>query len=303
MNPKSTFSVVIPAYNAAETVGDAIASVLSQTAADFELIVVDDGSTDDTGTEIERFTDDPRVRHIRQPNAGLAATRNRALENARGSYASFLDADDLLLPHYLEVMGETLDAAPQAGFADCDLWILDDETGEVSTSPLGAFELPADPHELMRVLLRRNLVRTASTVRMDVLRRVGYFNTALRACEDLELWLRILAHGFAAVRAPDRLLVWRDRRDSMSTQALLMTSSLCEVYRLVADEYEVPDDIRALAAARRRAELKRLAALTGKRRLAAALVRIRRAVGRVRWVALRRRKRGVPPELADLLHR
>jgi glycosyltransferase involved in cell wall biosynthesis len=290
-----TFSVIVPAYNAADTVAEAIGSVLNQTVEDFEVIVVDDGSTDSTSAEIERFADDPRVRHLRQRNAGLSATRNRALEAARGRYASFLDADDLLLPQYLETMGETLGRESAAGFADCDFWILDDDTGDVSTWTLGLRQLPADPDELMRTLLSRNVLHYGATVRMDVLREVGCFNARLRACEDIELWLRIVAHGYIAVRAPGRLSVWRSRAGSLSTQAILMSTSLCEVYRLVAEEYDVGDDIRELARARRRTEEKRLAVLTGERRVAAAFARARRVAGRLR----RRRVHGnVPPELA-----
>ena len=192
---RPTFSLVIPAYNAAATIGDAIRSVLNQTVADFEVIVVDDGSTDATSTEIARFAGDPRVRPFRQPNGGVSAARNRALAEACGRYASFLDADDLLLPRYLEVMGHTLDRIPEAAVADCDFWILHDADGAVSCSPAGHLELPAAPDELMRVLLKRNVLHYATTVRMDVLRDVGAFDPALRAAEDLELWLRILAHS------------------------------------------------------------------------------------------------------------
>jgi glycosyltransferase involved in cell wall biosynthesis len=293
-----TFSVIVPAYNAADTVADAIGSVLNQTVADFEIIVVDDGSTDSTSAEIERFADDPRVRHLRQRNAGLSATRNRALQAARGRYASFLDADDLLLPQYLEAMGETLARAPVAAFADCDFWILDDDTGDISTWALGRLRLPDDPDELTRKLLRRNVLHYGATVRMDILREVGCFDARLRACEDIELWLRIAAHGYVASRAPGRLSVWRSRGGSLSTQAVLMTTSLCEVYRLVAEEYDVGEDIRELARARRRAEEKRLAVLTGERRVAAAFRRARRLGARVRH---RRTRGNVPPELAAAL--
>ena len=280
--PTPVFTVVVPAYNAADTIGDAIRSVLAQTEPDFELVVVDDGSMDETSDEVRRFTSDRRVRLIRQSNAGLAATRNRGLDEARGRYASFLDADDLLLPRYLETMRATLACSPDAAFADCDFWVLEDATGGISTWPLGRLELPRDPHELMRLVLRRNILHYGATVRLPVLREVGCFNPALRACEDVELWLRILAHGHSAVRAPGRLAVYRSRSGSLSTKAILMRSSLCEVYRLVAEEYDVPDDIRRLAQARRRTEERRLGALTGERRLAAATERVRRELGKVR---------------------
>jgi glycosyl transferase family 2 len=295
-----TFSVVMPAYNAAETIADSIRSALAQTEPNFELIVVDDGSTDVTSEEIGRFARDPRVRVIRQANAGLAAARNRGIADARGRYVSFLDADDLLMPRYLTTMAATLERAPEAAFADCDFWILDEATGRISAWPLGRLELPPDPHALMRLVLRRNVLHYGATVRTAVLSEVGRFNAELRACEDVELWLRILARGHAAVRPRGPLSVYRSRSGSLSTQAVLMTSSLCEVYRLVAEEYDVPDDIRELAQARMRAERRRLAALTNERRLAGASVRIRGRFGALRRAAARARPASmIPDEVAE----
>jgi glycosyl transferase family 2 len=291
-----TFAVVMPAYNAADTIADSIRSVLAQTERDFELIVVDDGSTDATSEEVGRFTHDPRVRLVRQSNAGLAGARNRGLEEARSPYVSFLDADDLLLPRYLTTMAATLEAAPDAAFADCDFWILDDATGRISSWPLGRLDLPREPYELMRVVLRRNVLHYGATVRGEVLREVGFFNPALRACEDVELWLRLLAHGHAAVRPLGALSVYRSRSGSLSAQTVLMTSSLCEVYRLVAEEYDVPGDIRALAQERLYAERRRLAALTNERRLAAATSRMRGRFGALRRGVARARPRPPVPE-------
>jgi glycosyltransferase involved in cell wall biosynthesis len=290
---RPAFSVIVPAYNAAPTIGDTIRSVLNQTVADFELIVVDDGSTDDTSSAVDGFARDARLRHVRQPNAGPSAARNRGLAAAHARYVSFLDADDLLLPEYLAVMGETLERSG-AAFAHCDFWILDDRTGNVSPWPLGQLELPSNPQELLRVLLRRNVVHYAVAARADAVREVGGFNSALKASEDLELWLRLLANGFGAVRAPGRLCVWRDKGGSLSTQATLMASTLCEVYRIVMDEYDVPSDIRELARMRRNAELRHLAALSRERPFAAALARVRRTLGGLP----RRRRRAIPQELA-----
>jgi len=245
---------------------------------------------------------DPRVRHLRQANAGVSAARNRALEEACGRYASFLDSDDVLLPRYLETMGETLERHPEAGFADCDFWIFDDETDRLSTWPLGGLELPCDPSELMRVVLRRNVLHYGATVRMDVLREVGFFRPDLAAAEDMELFLRILARGYSAVLAQGRLSVWRSRGGSLSSQTAELKRSLAEVYRLVAQEYDVPEDVRQLARECRRAELRRVAALGGERRAAAALLRARAAAGRARR-ALRPRgsRRDWPPEVVAAL--
>jgi GT2 family glycosyltransferase len=298
MDRDPTFSVVVPAYNAGDTVADAISSVFAQTDDDFELIVVDDGSTDNTSTEVQRFAGDSRLRYVHQANAGLAAARNRALAEARGRYASFLDADDLLMPSYLATMRATLDRARDVAFADSDFWILDDRSGRITAWPFGGIRLPPDPHDLMRLVLHRNVVHYGATVRMSVLRNVGYFNPSLRACEDIELWLRILARGHLAVRAPGRLAVYRHRSGSLSTKATLMTRSLCEVYRLVAEEYEVPESIRTLASARRRAEERRLAALTGERRLAASALSLRRKLAPLRRMVRAHARPEVPAEVA-----
>ena len=288
----------MPAYNAGDTVANAISSVLAQTDGDFELIVVDDGSTDNTSAEVARFTGDSRVHSLHQANAGLAATRNRALADARGRYASFLDADDLLMPTYVATMRATLERAHDVAFADCDFWILDDSSGQITTWPLGGIALPQDPQDLMRLVLRRNVLHYGATVRMSVLREAGYFNPSLRACEDVELWLRILARGHPAVRAPGRLAVYRSRSGSLSTNAALMTRSLCEVYRLVAEEYEVPDNIRSLASARRLAEERRLGALSGERRLGAAALSLRRQLARLRRRLSVSAPSKFPPEVA-----
>lgn len=95
-------SVLIPAYNAERWIGDAIRSVQAQTIAGWELIVVNDGSTDGT-SEVVRATADPRIRLVEQPNAGVSPARNKALEHARGEHIAFLDADDAMLPGNLEL--------------------------------------------------------------------------------------------------------------------------------------------------------------------------------------------------------
>jgi glycosyltransferase involved in cell wall biosynthesis len=96
------FSLIMAAYNAADVIHAAIGSALRQTLTDFELIVVDDGSTDGTGEIVAALAaQDPRIRLLTQANAGANATRNRAISEARGRYVTFLDSDDLKLPGYL----------------------------------------------------------------------------------------------------------------------------------------------------------------------------------------------------------
>lgn len=110
-----TISVIIPLYNKAAYVGRAVESALSQTISPLEVLVIDDGSTDDGPARLEAYMDDPRVRIIRQPNRGEGAARNRGLVRMRGDIAAFLDADDEWLPGHVEAISELARQFPEAG--------------------------------------------------------------------------------------------------------------------------------------------------------------------------------------------
>jgi len=122
-----TVSVILPTYNRANLVGEAIESVLGQTHRDFQLIVVDDGSTDETPAVLARFAD-PRLRIIRQDNGGKSAARNRGLDEARGEFIAFLDSDDLWAPTFLESVLAVFSGEPELDFVFSDL-IRFDESG------------------------------------------------------------------------------------------------------------------------------------------------------------------------------
>jgi glycosyltransferase involved in cell wall biosynthesis len=251
-----TFTIVMAAHNAADTVVSAIRSALAQTRGDFELIVVDDGSTDDTALLVQSLQTDRRVRLLRQANRGLAVARNAGIRESHSPLVSILDSDDLLLPGYLEEMARTLDSDPEAGFAYTDAWVLDDRTRRIQRASAMAYQdppetPPSDPEELLAELVRRNFVFTSATVRRPILDEVGRYRESLEAAEDYELWLRIAAHGYRAARAPGLLAVYRKRAGTLSTKELLMAKSLRDVFQVVAEEYEVPERIRALARARR----------------------------------------------------
>ena len=111
-NPQ--ISVIIPTFNRVRLVVQAIDSVLKQSFHDFEIVVIDDGSSDDTGAVIQQYTD-PRVRYIYQENTGLAGARNAGIRAARGQYVAFLDADDLFLPHNLDSHIAEIERHPQLG--------------------------------------------------------------------------------------------------------------------------------------------------------------------------------------------
>ncbi len=307
MSERPTFSVIMPAYNTAGTVADSIRSVLSQTCGDFELIVVDDGSTDETGDVVEAF-DDERIKLLRGPNRGAAAARNVGIGDSRGRLASFLDSDDLWMPTYLAAMRSALDARGGLGFAYTDAWTIDSETHRVGTATAMQWQHPPIPPPQDAVafllgLLKRNFVYNSVTVPLEVLRRVGPFREDLHAAIDYEMWLRLAAHAVPGIRPRGTLAVYRrGRHGSISTDRRGVLSNLLEVYRLVADEYDVPADARSLA--RRRAAVTRaeLDALDGQWSVRGAWhARARPALVSCRNTVIRRQEwRARPPrELAE----
>jgi glycosyltransferase involved in cell wall biosynthesis len=296
------FSILTAAYNASATVGATVESVLAQTEPSWELIVVDDGSRDGTGAAVEAYAEDERVSLIVQENRGLSGARNTALAAARGGYVALLDADDLYMPHYLSAMREALEGDPGAGFAYTDAWLLDDATGRIARRTAMADQRPpasAPPtaRDLLRELIERNFVYVSAVVRREALDRVGPFDVSLPSLEDYDLWLRLAAGGYRAVRAPGVHAVYRRRAGSLSSNERRMRETEVRVLRMAAERLPGDDALRALAERRAVAVEAHLAALSGARRLRAAALRARRAAGAAKRRVLDRRLwHATPPE-------
>ena len=178
-------SVIIPTFNRAAWVREAVDSVLAQTFQDFELIVVDDGSTDATGEELGSYGD--RLRIIYQARQGVSAARNRGLEMAAGEWLAFLDSDDLWLPQKLETQVDFLNRNPRAEICQTEeIWIRHGRRvnpREKHRKPSGDIFAPS----LVRCLVSPSAVM----LRKSLLQEVDFFDESLPACEDYDLWLRI----------------------------------------------------------------------------------------------------------------
>jgi glycosyltransferase involved in cell wall biosynthesis len=180
-------SVVIPTYNSAASLREAIESVLGQTYLDFEVIVIDDGSTDDTERVVRSFGD--RVCYVSQRNSGAGAARNQGIRTSRGSYVAFLDSDDLWVPSKLEDQIPLLDRDPEIGLVYSD-WAVVAEQGEDVPSYLR--NLPAASGYVFDGLVQCGFILTSGTVvRRSCLDEVGYFDETLSIAQDYDLWLRI----------------------------------------------------------------------------------------------------------------
>ncbi len=186
------FTVVIPLFNKARHIRRAIHSVLAQTVQTFEVVVVDDGSTDGGGQIVREFHD-PRVRLVRQKNAGVSAARNRGVEAASGDYIAFLDADDEWTPKFLETIEALAMRHPEAGLYATAYRLC---TGEACFRP--AFEhCPDGPaggivDDYFRAALRTPLVWTsASMVPKAIFEELGGFPVDVPFGEDKCMWARI----------------------------------------------------------------------------------------------------------------
>ncbi|MCC6454285.1 MAG: glycosyltransferase [Caldilineaceae bacterium] len=184
-------SVIIPTYNRAELLGDAIASVLAQEYQDFEVIVADDGSTDQSAEVVKRFG--PRVIHLALPHRGQpAAPRNAALAVAAGDYIAFLDSDDLFLPHKLALQVPILEANPQIGLVYSDGYFFAGDPDKMTGHALAGLATPSG--NVFGELLRANFIfMPLILVRRTLLEASGGFDEHpdLLVAEDYDLWLRL----------------------------------------------------------------------------------------------------------------
>lgn len=185
-------SVVIPAYNAASYIEETLDSVLAQTYRDFETIVIDDGSTDNTGEVISQYGD--AVRYIRKENGGSASARNRGIREARGRYIAFLDADDLWIPEKLERLHELFEKDPALAWAYSDALFVEAETDKALYR---ASQIRARPQgDVLQPLMLGNFMPPSMiVVKRNVLEEVGGFDESelRRISEDWELCMRIAA--------------------------------------------------------------------------------------------------------------
>jgi glycosyltransferase involved in cell wall biosynthesis len=208
----------MPAHNAAPFLPAAISSVQAQTFTDWEVVAVDDGSTDETWSILESAG--PRVRALRSPQPeGPAAARNRALAEVTGELVAFLDADDLFLPRYLESQLACWESAVRAGrrigVVTCDALLLEGDDYAEHTY-LDWVRDRDRPLTLERVL-RRNPIYISSLVPTETGQSVGWFDPELFGTEDFGLWLKILERGFEAILNPEPLAVYRRHAGTVSS--------------------------------------------------------------------------------------
>ena len=207
-------SIVTPTFNRADYLRVAIDSVLAQTYANFEHLIVDDGSTDDTVGVVASYGDE-RLRYFRQENQGQSVARNVGIENSRGEFICFLDSDNAWVPDKLRQQLEAFESHPEAGVVYGDIISIDAEGNEFSRR-----NMPRRSGWITEALLGDNFVSMNTTMtRTELLRRVGGFDPADRYAEDYGLWLRVsLQAPFAYV--PECWAYYRIMENQISSDKL-----------------------------------------------------------------------------------
>jgi hypothetical protein len=202
---------------------------VAQTVSNLVVVVIVEGSPVGPGY-IARGVADPRVRVYAQANGGLPAARNAGITRARGDLVSFLDADDLLLPHYLRSVRETLAGHPDADFVYGDAWTFSDRTRRVRKRTTTYYVRPPRPAPttadgMLAELIQRNFIIIPVAIRRTVIVGAGMFDEAMTSAEDWDMWLRLSATGHLAAEAPGQLGLRREHPSQMSANPERMVAN------------------------------------------------------------------------------
>jgi glycosyltransferase involved in cell wall biosynthesis len=227
-NPLPRVSVITPAYNAGRFLSDTIESVRRQTFEDWELLIVDDGSTDDTVTIVERcVASDRRIRLLRQPNAGPSAARNHGMRAARGAFFAFLDSDDQWLPSFLEHQLGVFDAHPEASLVTTTAYDLGGpHDGQSRRRP--AADYPA--LTLEDIIRNDSAVFIMTVFRREVFERIGGLDEAQWTSEDYDFWIRAALAGFVFRVSTQPLALYRRHEGSLSSDNARMLRGILQTY-------------------------------------------------------------------------
>lgn len=220
MNP--AISIILPAYNSAAFLKDAIESILHQTFTDYELIIINDGSTDSTEALIHSFTDTRIVYSKNEKNQGLIFTLNKGIQMAKGAYIARMDADDICTQNRLAIQKEWLDTHPETAVVASLIEFIDE-----NNTVTGRWKLDKQTttHSAIRkVLPYENCIAHPSIVARTAILQKYPYNPAQQHIEDYDLWLRLVADGYIIEKIPRVLLQYRVHSSSVTLSKLRKTN-------------------------------------------------------------------------------
>ena len=249
-----TVSVVIPTYNRADLIGEAIQSVLDQTFQDFAVHIIDDGSSDDT-EEVVRAFNDQRLNYFWQENTGSpGAARNAGIARSRSEFIAFLDSDDVWLPDKLGNQVEAMRTNPACGIVFSNFrYMCEHDFPWMNGPAIQDTKIPTG--RVFEALLHHNFIAVSTVmVRRVTLDRVGAFNSdpSIRGCDDVELWLRI-AHDFEYAYVPQTGAIYRVHAGNMTQFGVApdISARWTRVVEMTCERYQLPRKLRNSALSQR----------------------------------------------------
>ena len=235
-------SIVIPAYNSAKYLPDAIASVLAQTYTSYEIIVINDGSTDSTDEVVEPFLD--RIRYFKQENQGVSATRNRGIYLARGELIAFLDADDIFLPHKLEGQVKLFNAQPHLGIVNSGYCLISEEGAKIQNIERW-HDIPDLTPEIW--LLHKPVLPSAMMFKKFWLLKVAGFDSRFTASEDVDIVLRMAIWGCQSAWLKEITVFYRQHETSASWRKPIEQMANAELMQeCFFARQDIPQNLRRL---------------------------------------------------------
>jgi glycosyltransferase involved in cell wall biosynthesis len=225
-------SVIIPVYNSEEYIAEAVESVLGQSYGNFEIVIIDDGSTDNTLSILEPYRVAPHFRIIRQANAGPSSARNQGIRYSQGKYCAFLDADDIMMPERLKLQVDAMEEQKDIGLVYTDLMTFNKE-GIIHRTKK-AFTNPYSGNVLDKLLVENFITTSTVMVRKSCFDEVPLFDESISHSEDYKMWLNI-AERFKLGYVDLPLVKYRYHANSLSCDRVVIGKSS---YRVVQEFWE-----------------------------------------------------------------
>jgi teichuronic acid biosynthesis glycosyltransferase TuaG len=228
---KALVSVIIPSYNSADFLEEAIRSAVDQTYPELEIVVIDDSSTDRTAELAQNWRrKTSKINYLRHDsNRGLSAARNTGIKHARGEYIAFLDADDVWLPNKLAIQVREIDRL-QVDLVFANWFVWDGVTKELAMD-LDCPRIFTKEHGLSDFIGKNYGQPSTALIRKSALEKIGNFDETLRSSEDYDLWLRLLAGGLSLALIPEPLAYYRRHSSQMSARTYTMRTSRLAVFK------------------------------------------------------------------------
>jgi len=212
---KPLFSIIVPAYNSQDTITETITSILNQIENNFEVIIINDGSTDNTVEVINNLKLDKRFRVLNQKNSGLSGALNTGISNSKGQFLAFIDSDDLWFPNKLSCIKSILSLNPSANFISSNASWFKYNDGVKNEGVINYNILDLDIDPVIQVNIYNKFVTSSVVIKSELIEKIGFFDTNLKGTGDWDYWIRASRFG-NFICSPEVLVSYRENEQGIS---------------------------------------------------------------------------------------